>query len=424
MRLVEQHIITINSKKYKSLDNICFLSKNLYNSSLYHIKNELNKSGKWIRYNELEKIFRTNNQKDYMALPNNSSQQIMMILDINFKSYFNAIKSFKKSKTSFTGCPDFPHYKHKINGRNIIVFTSNQFRFKEDRFIYFPKKSGINPIKTKLNKDTKIHQIRIIPKNNQYIIEIVYNFSEKIINKLNNNYLSIDLGLNNLATCITNKNNLKPFIINGKPLKSINQYYNKKEAEYKSKLGHFINFKEERVQYGKSKKITTLTNKRNNKINDYLHKSSKIIIDYCIKNDINNIVLGKNIGWKQEINIGKRNNQNFVNIPFYKFESYLNYKCQKFGIKFIVREESYTSKASALDLDIIPTYNTNDNQKYSFSGKRIKRGLYKTKDNKLINADINGSINILRKEIGDTWVNNQSLFNRGLVVSPLKVIPL
>jgi putative transposase len=422
MKLTERHIVNKSSKEFKSLDQICFLSKNLYNSCLYRIKNEFNSTGKWIRYNQLEKEFRNSKQQDYIALPNNSSQQIMMLLDTNLKSYFSALKAFKKSKTSFTGCPKFPNYKDRVNGRNIMVFTCVQFRFK-DSYIYFPKKSGINPIKTKLNKDTKIHQVRIIPRNDNYVIEVVYNFNEKIIENINNNWLSIDLGLNNLAACISNKEECKPFIINGKPLKSINQYYNKKKSQYQSKLGYYVNNNGEKKQTSKSKRINILTNKRNNKINDYLHKSSKLIIKYCEENAIDNIVLGKTNGWKQEINLGKRTNQNFVDIPFNRFESYLSYKCQKSGINFSCREESYTSIASALDLDKIPTYNKNTDNNYIFSGKRIYRGLYESSEGTLINSDINGSINILRKEIGDEWIK-PILPNRGLVVSPLMVVPL
>jgi len=421
MRLTEQHIFYKESKRYSSLDRICFLSKNLYNFCLHKIKEEFNNSGKWIRYNELEKELRTIKQIDYVSLPNNSSQQIMMLLDVNLKSYFKALKVFKKSKTAFSGCPKIPNFKHKIKGRNIVIFTSVQFRFKNGH-IFFPIKSGIAPIKTKINADNKIYQVRIVPRNGFYTIEVIYEFKEKINPILNNKWLSIDLGLNNLATCVTT-NGDTPFIVNGKPLKSINQYYNKKKSKFKSKLGFYINNKNKTVQYGTSKKINNLTNKRNNKVNDYLHKSSRLIINYCIKNDINNIVLGKNTGWKSNVKMNKKTKQTFVEIPFNRFESYLMYKCQKEGMNFISREESYTSKASALDLDEIPTYNLKSNLNYEFSGKRVKRGLYKSRNEILINADVNGSINILRKEIGDEWLK-PILFNRGFVVNPLKILSL
>ena len=422
MKLVEQHIFYKSNKRFKSLDDICFLSKNLYNVALYNIKNHFDLNGKWLRYNELEKELRTNSNIDYNALPNNSSQQILMLLDTNLKSYFKGLKAFKKSKTSFSGCPKFPNYKHKTKGRNIVIFTANQFRFK-DNYIYFPKKSNLLPIKTKLDLDTKIQQVRIVPRNSYYVVEVVYNYNEIIKENLNNDYLSIDIGVNNLAACVTTKGD-RPFIINGKPLKSINQYYNKKRAEYQSKLGYYINKKGEKQQFSKSKKIDKLTNKRNNKINDYLHKSSKMIINYCKKNQIDNLVLGKNDGWKSEVNMDKKNNQNFVLIPFNRFESYLSYKSIKEGIKFLCREESYTSKASSLNLDYIPDYGVKYETKHKFSGYRLIRGLYKIRGRKVfINADINGSINILRKEIGDEWLK-PILLNRGFVVNPLKVLPL
>lgn len=399
---------------YKSMDEICFLSKNLYNYCLFRIKNEFETTGKWIRYYDLEKELRTTKQIDYISLPNNSSQQIIKKLDDNLKSYFKLIKKWKKDKKSLTGCPRFPHFKDKTKGRNLVIFTSVQFRFK-DNTIFFPKKSKIKPIKTKIKEGTKINQVRVIPRYGNYVIEIIYEFNEKINENLNNEWLSIDLGVNNLGTCVTTKGD-KPFIINGRPLKSINQYYNKKKGDLQSRLGYYLTRKGERKQFSNSRKITKLTNKRNNKIKDYLHKSSKIIVDYCIKNDINNIVLGKNKNWKQEINIGKRNNQNFVDIPFNLFESYLIYKSQMNGINIQIREESYTSKCSSLDLEPIKKHE-------NYLGKRVKRGLFRTKNKVLINSDVNGSINILRKEIGDEWLN-PFLINRGFVVNPLKVQPL
>lgn len=400
MILTEQHIINKGNKKYKNLDNLCFLSKNLYNYSLFIIKSKFEETGKWIRYNELEKELRQSKQIDYISLPNNSSQQILMILDNNLKSFFNSLKEFKKTKTKFNSCPKFPKFKDKLNGRNIVLFTSNQFRIK-DNYIYFPKKSNIKPFKIK-TKD-KIKQVRIIPKINQYVIEIIY----EIFNKtkiLNNNYLSIDLGINNLATC-TNNIKTNSFIINGKPLKSINQYYNKKKGYYQSQLKKNHN-------KNTSNRINKLTIKRNNKIKNYLHKCSKFIVSYCKENYIDNVVLGKNIGWKDKINLGKKTNQSFVSIPFNNFESYLRYKLQKEGLNLIIKNEAYTSKCSALDKEKIQKHKV-------YLGNRIHRGLFKTQT-KIINADVNGSLNILRKEIGDNFIN-EIVANIGLVDRPVKI---
>ncbi len=402
MKLVEKHIINKSDKKWKSLDDICFLSKNLYNSALYYIRKHKEETGKFIRYNGLEKEFKLTNQADYTSLPNNSSQQTLMLVDNNLISYFKLLSKWKKDKKSLNGCPRFPKYKDKIRGRFVVVFTINQIRLR-DGYIIFPKKSMIEPIKTNVES---LKQVRIIPQSSCYVIEIVYEKQEKE-KMINDNYLSIDLGLNNLMTCYDSKNN-KSLIVNGKPVKSINQYYNKKQAEIKSKLIKNHN------KYS-SNRLNNLTLKRNNKITDYLHKSSRFIVNYCVNNQISNLVVGYNKEWKQEINIGKRNNQNFVNIPHQKFIYMLEYKCKLDGINFIQNEESYTSKCSALDLESL-----NKHEKYL--GKRVKRGLFVSSKGIKINADLNGALNILRKvapDKGKEIIQTQRC--RGQAIWPSKI---
>lgn len=193
------------------------------------------------------------------------------------------------------------------------------------------------------------------------------------------------MGLNNLATCTNNiKENF--FIINGKPIKSINQFYNKEKSKLQTILKK-INKKEW------SKKLSKLTLKRNNKINDYLHKSSKYIMNHLVSNKINTLIIGYNKEWKQDINIGKVNNQNFTQIPYTKFIEQLKYKCKLEGINIKINEESYTSKCSFIDNEEIKKHE-------NYQGKRIKRGLFRTKNNFLINSDINGSLNIMKKVVG------------------------
>jgi len=381
MKIVERHIIKKSDKKWKSLNDICFLSKNLYNSALYYIKNKYQETGKFIRYNDLEREFKLNNQPDYRILPIASSQQILMLVDKSLTSYFKLLSMWKKNKKSLNGCPKFPKYKDKVKGRFVTIFTVDQAKLKNN-YIHFPKKSSILPIKTNVES---LKQVRIIPQSSCYVIEIVYEKKEreKIIN---DNYLSIDLGLNNLMTCYDTKNN-KSIIVNGKSIKSINQYYNKKRALMQSKLI------KNNHKYS-SNRLNNLTLKRNNKITDYLHKSSRFIVNYCTENNISNLVVGYNKEWKQEINIGKRNNQNFVNIPHYKMINMLEYKCKLDGINFIQNEESYTSKCSALDFESL---NNHDN----YLGKRIKRGLFVSYKGIKINADLNGALNILRKVASD-----------------------
>lgn len=370
MRLTESIQITRENKLYNELDRFCFLSKNLYNSSLYAIRQYFFNTKKYKNYNSLNKDFIQSHQIDYYALPTKVSQQTMKMVDQNFKSFFGLLKlKSKKAK--------IPKYLKK-QGRYEAIFTIQSISQKELKK-GFLKLSGINQ-KIKIRDTiTNIQQVRIIPKEtfNCYNIEIVYKVSEKQLKKDNKNYASIDLGINNIATVAFNCK--KPFIINGKPLKSINQYYNKK----RSKLTNI-----------KTRKAKLLNRKRDNKIKDYLHKASRYITNHLVYNNINTLIIGKNDGWKQEVNIGKKNNQNFVSIPFDKFIFMLQYKCNLEGINVIIREESYTSKCSFIDNEEIKKHET-------YLGRRIKRGLFKTAFGKIINADLNGSLNIMRKVVGE-----------------------
>ena len=408
MQLVEKHIIKKNDKNWKQVDYLSFISKNLYNQAIYHIKQNYKETGKFLRYYDIEKYFRLNDLKEnenYKLLPNNTSQQILMLLDKNLKSFFALLKLWKKDKKSLNGCPKFPKYKDKLKGRNILIFTKNQFNIK-DGYLNFPKKTKLNNIKTKVNlKDAQ--QVRIVPQSSCYTIEIIYNFEEVNYELNKDNYLSIDLGVNNLCAIATNQPGLKPLLINGKPLKSINQYANKLIAKEQNQL------KKNHNKYS-SKNLEKIRLKRQNKISFYLHNVSKYIIQYCVNNDIKNIVIGHNKEWKQECNIGKRNNQNFVQIPFNTLIQQVQYKAKMVGINVIITEESYTSKVDHLAFEKMK-------HQENYLGKRIKRGLFSSSKKLLLNADINAAIGILRKVIGNDFINQ---LNRGCVTQPLKVLPL
>lgn len=404
MQQVERHIVTRNKKElFNKIDSLAFLSKNLYNAGLYRIKTEFEATGHLIRYNELYKLLYSEMNPDFIALPSATSQQILMVLDKNIKSYFALLKKYKSDKKSLNGCPHFPKYKHKTKGRNVIIFPNTQAHLKEG-YISFPKKINLPNLTTKVTG--KLNQVRIIPQSSCYVIEVVYEKPEQILVETNDKYLSIDLGLNNLMTTF-DSDDKSSLIVNGRPLKSINQYYNKKKAKLQSQL-------EKNHRRKKSKRINKLTNKRNNKVKDYLHKSSRFIVNYCLERGIANIILGYNPEWKQGINLGKKNNQNFVNIPFQTLINQITYKAQLVGIKVQLTEESYTSKCSALDLEELC-------KKEVYLGKRIKRGLYQSNNGIKINADLNGAINILRKVTGDKVYNEQSQISKGQVVWPLKV---
>lgn len=402
MQLSERHVINLNHKYYKEIDNLAFLSKNLYNVANYIIRQEYINNCKYLNYNTIQKELQ--NQIDYKSLPSKVSQQILMILDKNWKGFFEATKSYNKNREKFKGNPKLPKYKDKVTGRNILVYTSQSISkplLIKDGIIKLSKTN----IELKSNVDHKdLCQVRIVPKLNHYIVEVIYKRPVIDIGLNKDNVAGIDLGLSNLVTLTSNVLNFVPQVINGKPLKSINQFFNKTSAKLKSILG-----------VGTSKRLQSLNSKRSFKIDNYLHNASRLIINTLVENNIGTLIIGNNDNWKQNINIGKKNNQNFVQIPFEKLIHQLTYKGQLVGIDVIVTEESYTSKASFLDSDTIPTFKKGI--KHTFSGKRIQRGMYKSGSGKLINADCNGSYNIIRKAFPNAFVEGIE----GVVVHPVKL---
>ena len=399
MQLAERHIIKNTHKHYQEIDQLCFFSKNLYNIANYLIRQSFFKTGEILNYNQTQKLLQS--QFDYKNLPAKVSQQILMILDKNWKSFFQAQKAYQENPSKFLGRPKLPKYKHKEKGRNLLVYTIQALSkpFLAKGLIKLSQTEIVFPTQAK-----KIAQVRIIPKLNHYVIEVIYHQEEKPKQIDNKRIASIDLGLNNLASVTFNQAGLIPFLINGRPLKSINHFFNKKKAELQAILKNQT-----------SKRLQNLCTKRNLKVDDYLHKASRYLINKLIELNIGTLVIGKNEGWKQELNIGSKNNQNFTQIPHTRFIEQLTYKAELAGISVIITEESYTSKSSFLDQDVLPKYKKGE--KYSFSGNRIKRGLYKSAEGVLINADVNGSLNILRKAIPNAFADGI----QGIVVSPVKV---
>ena len=396
-----RHSIVVNKSSpfYKEIDEICFKSKNLFNATLYAEKQFYFDTGEFKFFKTITQEFAKNNQPDYRALPAKVSRYTQKRVD----QAINSFLSLKKiNNTNFT--PKFPKYLKK-DGRFVTEYPNDALSFKKKGFIRLSKTNIYIPLYKSIDsEDVFIKMVRLVPKIGYYLIEILY---LKKIDKLKKKKLthqtrfaSIDLGLNNLATVTSNV--FEPLIINGRPIKCINYYYNK-NLKKKQKLLP-------KNQYT-SKAIRQLGYKREMKLNDYLHKSAKFLVNHLVSHTIDVLVIGTNKGWKQNINIGKRNNQNFVGIPFYKFKQILTYLCEEKGIEVHEQEESYTSKASFLDKDFIPTFNENEeNEKHTFSGRRRER-LYWTKDKKVINADVNGSLNILKKFI-DKNANENFQWNK------------
>lgn len=331
MKLVEKHFINKNHKLFQEIDNLAFLSKNLYNFSNYLIRQEFVNNGKYLSNPEIYHLVK--NTIDYKALPAKVSNQVLKVLDRNWKSFFAAIKEYGKNSEKFKGRPSLPKYKDKSKGRNIVIYEPGAISKPALR------KGLVKLSKTNIEVSTKVEnvkEVRLVPRNSSYIIEIVYENPDTEPLEFKG-IAAIDLGMTNLATVSTNVKGFKPLIINGRPLKAINQFFNKKKADAQSKL---------QLQYPKrflSNRINKFNAKRNNKLDTYLHQASRTIINYLLLNQIGTLVIGSNKQWKQDINIGKRNNQNFVQIPHYKFIQQLTYKAELVGIKVIVTEESYTS---------------------------------------------------------------------------------
>jgi IS605 OrfB family transposase len=401
MKLVEKHIINSNNKFYQELDNVAFKSKNLYNATLYAVRQHFFNNGSFLNYNEVQRQFQNNAQFDYYQLPTKVSQWVMKMVNQNFKSFFIANQKYKETSKKFKGKPKLPKYLNKKYGRYLITYTNQAIsknELKENKRI---KLSGTDVyISTNLTYE-QIKQVRIVAKPDYYIVEVIYDKKIKELKDDNGKYASIDLGVNNLVALTTNIKGEIPVIVNGRKLKSINHYYNKKLSEIKNRIKK-INKLE------KSKRTRRLTLKRNNKVTDYLHKTSRYVVNQLVSRGINTLIIGKNNSWKQDINIGKVNNQNFVQIPHTILIEMLKYKCKIEGINVIIQEESYTSKCSFLDNEQIQKHEI-------YLGKRIKRGLFRSKDGNLINADVNGSYNILRKSKPNVFTDGL----QGIVVCPI-----
>jgi IS605 OrfB family transposase len=400
MQLVEKHIIKKTHKFYKQIDELCFLSKNLFNYANYIIRQSYIKERKYLAYSALQKLCQ--GTADYVALPAKVSQQVLMKLDEAWKSFFAASREYAKHPEKFNARPRLPKYKHKTQGRNLLTYTIQAISKK------WLKQGLVNPSKTDIFVSTKVEnicQVRIIPKLDRYVIEVVYEKDAEQHELELSLVAGIDIGLNNLATVTSNLRGFKPILVNGKPLKSMNAYYNKKRANLQSQL---------KGKAQASNAIKTLAHKRNCKVDNYLHNASRFIINHLVVNKIATLVIGKNDEWKQDINLGNRNNQNFVSIPHSRFIEMLQYKCELLGIKVVIGEESYTSKCSFLDKEPIHKHER-------YLGKRIKRGLFKSGDNLRINADVNASLNIIKKHLGDEVFASNSI--QDFVVSPARITP-
>ena len=409
---VKQQVKHLSKEEYRTIRELCHVAKNLTNEAIYNVRQYYFTEGEFLKYEKNYTLLKTSS--NYKALNSNMAQQILKEVDGSFKSFFGLLKLAKQGRYAFKDCK-LPYYLPKdgyatlvigfvrLNSNKLVLPFSNSFK-KTHKTIEIT----IPPVLL----DKKVKEIRIIPKANARFFEVQYIYKAECIQRnLNtNNALALDLGINNLVTAVSSKG--KSFIIDGRRLKSINQWFNKENARLQSI--------KDKQHFGKktTNRQKTIARNRNNKVNDYMNKAACKVIDYCIANDIGTLIVGYNETFQRGSNIGKQNNQNFVNIPYGLLRSKLEYLCELNDIIFVKQEESYTSKASFWDKDEMPVYNADNPTEYQFSGTRVHRGLYKTANGKTFNADINGALNIMRKS---SVVDMNILYSRGEVDTPVRI---
>jgi putative transposase len=402
---VEKHIIKNTDKHYNLLMDFCFKSKNLYNHGLYVLRQAFITDHKIISYYKLDPMLRDDLEyPDYKSMPTaQSAQQTLRKLCSDFQSFLASAKDYNKNPNKYTGKPKLPRYKAK-DSKYELILTNQEVKLRDDKLVFPKVFQGltIKPLCTSKKDFHSFQQVRVIPNHNHLVVEVVYNItiSGDIIKS--NNYLGIDLGVNNLLT-ITNNFNKQPVILNGKGLKSINQYYNKLNSHYQEISKRMNN------KYS-TRRLQRIVTKRNNKVLDFMHKSSRYLVDYAVENNVSKIIIGYNKGWKQNIELGKKTNQKFVQIPYLLLIKLITYKAKQVGIEVIKHEESYTSGTSVLDneLPIKEHYNIS---------RRKYRGLFISNENIPINSDVNASYQIIKKVFPEVLTKGIE----GLLLNPIKV---
>jgi putative transposase len=402
MRLVERHVIKRTDCRFPAIDRAAFASKNLYNKALYLTRQAFFRNGSFPTFPALYHQMKV--EPEYAALPRKVSQWVLKQVCAAWDSYKAGAEAYQANPAGFVGRPRLSHYQHKSQGRNILVYTTQALSDPALRHhMICPSGLAI----TVQTRQPHIQQVRVIPRvhGGFYVVEVIYEREPTPAAVNPSLYAGLDIGLNHLALLTSNKGGFVPRLVNGRPVKSINQFYNKRRAELQSRLS----------EAHTSRRLERITTKRTRRIDWYLHTASRRIIDLLVAEGIGTLCIGKNPLWKQEAHMGRRNNQTFVSVPHARFIELLTYKAELVGIQVKITEESYTSKASFLDADPLPVYGAADIP--VFSGRRVKRGLYRATDGRHINADVNGAYNIIRKVAPDAFAQG----SRGCVVHPIRL---
>ncbi len=415
MKRVEKHVIKPDHEWFQYCDKVTNSSRQLFNSAQYVQRQSYFYGHGFLAHAKLDQLFQLD--VNYKALPAKVAQLVLRQCADAWTNHFKAVAAYNQNPSKFTGKPKIPGY---VKERNLVKFNIQAVgkrEFKKGNIV--PSMSPIRlPVKPGL-KFEDLCEVRIVPKTGCYVIEVVYeqpNNSSFFCSLNPQLAAAIDIGLDNLATIVFSDPSLQPIAVNGKPLKSVNQFYNKQVAKFRG----FI-------KTGTSKRIQDLVRNRNNFVDSYLHQCTIRIVKEFLVLGVTQVAIGKNDQWKTNINLGKKTNQKFVQIPHARFIDILTYKLEAVGIKVVVGEESYTSKASFLDWDTIPTYTPDKKEKTRFSGKRVERSWYIASDGSKIHADVNGAFNIGRKVISTAFDTLKSIVQRDrgcLVVHPRRITPV
>ena len=379
MQLVEQHRIDQHDPRWKAIDQAAFASKNLYNVVSY-LKRQAFIHEKTIL--SLAHVYQSVKETpQYRALPAKVANGVLQQVFAAWSSYFAACAEYEQHPAKFLGHPKLPGYLAK-DGRNLLSYEDKAFsRNTKNAGLVLP--SGLDIVVHTKQPRHRMAMVRIVPKTTHYVVEVIYEHAEQPASVQPHLVASIDIGVNNLAAITSNKPGFRPLLVNGRPLKSLNQHYNKTRAHRQQALPG----KQETSRF-----LDHLTDHRTRSIQYYLHVASRAIIDLLVQEGVGTLVIGKNDGWKQEATMGKRNNQTFVFIPHARFIAMLQYKAALVGIQVLLVQEGHTSKCSFLDLEPIGHHD-------QYVGKRVKRGLFRSATGSLLNADVNGSYNIMRRAV-------------------------
>jgi len=423
MLLTQQNRLKLNTQEENALKAACRVSKNLFNVCLYQQRQYFFQERKYFRYEGAYHLCKDN--ENYKMLATDVGQQTMKVVDRAFRSFFNLLK--QRTVAQYNAKVKLPNYLPKdgffpliipIRKRDWEKLPQKEWRFTIPMARIFRRHFGAVTITIPERiRDKQIKEIRIIPKQGAHYFEVayVYEQSEQESRCVGDGVVAIDLGVDNLATCVTTKG--ESFILDGKKLKSKNQWYNKRNSRLQS-------IKDQQGIKGLTKQQAGLYYKRSNQVKDYMNQAVRYLVNYCLAQGMGKVVVGYNPTIKQNVNLGTHNNQNFVQIPHHLFRLKLKSLCERVGLAYIEQEESYTSKASATDGDPLPVYNSDNPQTPKFSGKRVKRGLYRTASGKLINADANGALNILRKYLNLSKAKENQFLQRisGCLIQPFRLV--